>query len=755
VNVFLSFIFLGILSTLADACVLNGSPYQLASDTVRWSLKLSGGETCIRGVRFNNVAVDKLRVVSGPQTGHVTLLGSGFSYEAATDFQGSDSFSLMVSGATNKIPGSSTIEVEVSVTRASELRTAIPPSIAHPSPRSPTGSATSSPPPPPPPGQAAAPANAAVTHPFTITVSTGSVQGPGPSQALFSSPYYQCVTNYYVATNGSNSNDGKAPVTVSGHGPWLTLAHANFSLPTGGAAAGSCINVAPGTYAAGVSITAGGNAATAIGYVVYRCATLNGCTINDHGNNVGHSAFGFGANYAMVDGFVLNGGNGTSAYTVGVGSGCQSGACGYGGSDTVLGHHHLWVLNNIISGYGQGGIQLNQGEYIYAIHNKIYNNSHDCQTGAQGSNISIYLPIATPSYTPTADDQNNPVTGNTGDHFHQFIMWNALYNSYVCTSGTGDTDGNGIILDDWYGDQFGSCVSGISPAKGGCAYLGGGLVAFNVSYNNGGGGVHVFSGQFVTVANNDVFNNAIDSHTTGTFHANMDENGSYAINFVNNVSHQSCILTGALADTQSAMGVYGTGGKGYGLASTTLSAAITTTTATSVTVTSNAKFPGGGSSTTPWNGDYTLPGGNEIMIGGEIMQVTAGWGTNTWTVTRGFNGTTAATHSKGETVRWIQSYYTNNITQIDSGGCSEIDQENSPNNTYYSATANKKATSTGWIDVGNTSYGTDATPPVGANFALQGGSAAIGYGTIAAPFNFLPSTAVDAGACHHSLATCP
>jgi Pectate lyase superfamily protein len=121
-NVLLSVIFLAIPSTFADACVLNGPRYQLASDTVHWSLELSDGETCLRGVRFNNVVVDKLMVVSAPQTGHVTLQGTGFSYKAMSDFQGRDFFSLMVSGATNKVPGSSTIEVDVSVSKAGESR---------------------------------------------------------------------------------------------------------------------------------------------------------------------------------------------------------------------------------------------------------------------------------------------------------------------------------------------------------------------------------------------------------------------------------------------------------------------------------------------------------------------------------------------------------------------------------------------------------------------------------------------------------
>ena len=63
---------------------------------------------------------------------------------------------------------------------------------------------------------------------------------------------------------------------------------------------------------------------------------------------------------------------------------------------------------------------------------------------------------------------------------------------------------------------------------------------------------------------------------------------------------------------------------------TTLSAAITTTSATSITVTSATGFPS--------SGNYY------ILIDQEIMLVTAGQGTTTWTVTRAQLSTTAATH---------------------------------------------------------------------------------------------------------------
>lgn len=70
--------------------------------------------------------------------------------------------------------------------------------------------------------------------------------------------------------------------------------------------------------------------------------------------------------------------------------------------------------------------------------------------------------------------------------------------------------------------------------------------------------------------------------------------------------------------------------------STTLSAAITTTGATSISVTSASGFPG--------SGNYA------IQIDSEVLLVTGGQGTTTWTVTRGYNGSAAATHSNGATV---------------------------------------------------------------------------------------------------------
>ena len=71
-------------------------------------------------------------------------------------------------------------------------------------------------------------------------------------------------------------------------------------------------------------------------------------------------------------------------------------------------------------------------------------------------------------------------------------------------------------------------------------------------------------------------------------------------------------------------------------ASTTLSAAISSTSASSISVTSASGFPG--------SGTYY------VQIDGDVLGVTGSQATTTWTVTRGQNGSTAATHSSGATV---------------------------------------------------------------------------------------------------------
>jgi hypothetical protein len=71
-------------------------------------------------------------------------------------------------------------------------------------------------------------------------------------------------------------------------------------------------------------------------------------------------------------------------------------------------------------------------------------------------------------------------------------------------------------------------------------------------------------------------------------------------------------------------------------ASTTLNSAVTAA-QTSLTVASSSGFP---------SSEF------KIRIDDEVMTVTGGYGTTSWTVTRGVNGTTAASHASSQTVLW-------------------------------------------------------------------------------------------------------
>src|SRR5262249_50047752 len=94
--------------------------------------------------------------------------------------------------------------------------------------------------------------NSSCSAPVQSSTSNNPPTGPevpGPSQALFNQPFYTCLRNFYVATNGSDANDGSSPST-----PWATIQHADTASRTGG----DCINVAPGTYQQKVLIQHGG-----------------------------------------------------------------------------------------------------------------------------------------------------------------------------------------------------------------------------------------------------------------------------------------------------------------------------------------------------------------------------------------------------------------------------------------------------------------------------------------------------------------
>ena len=351
---------------------------------------------------------------------------------------------------------------------------------------------------------------------------SSAAETPGPSLVLYHHPWYRCTHNYYVAVNGDDRNNGTSPAT-----PWATIKHADSSSLSGG----DCVNVAPGIYRQNVLIQHGGSAPTATGYVVYRCSsgppTIGGssnCHVLAPGG--GH-LWGFrnAGNFVVVDGFELDGNN--ALKPDGIADACIASddeTYGLGASSYQAGasSHHIWILNNIIHHCNLGGVSFNGKEWVYAIHNTVYHNSW--QSGYQGSGISYVVqqcieagapncytssiagtPQSDYSYVPSGNDKAafDPVAG-VYTPFHDVVAWNVVYNNRINYNNPvpcrAHTDGNGIIMDTF-----------LDRVSLKLRYPYQTLVMNNISFYNGGRGIHVFAASNVTVANNTVFNNNTDT----------------------------------------------------------------------------------------------------------------------------------------------------------------------------------------------------------------------------------------------------
>jgi hypothetical protein len=244
--------------------------------------------------------------------------------------------------------------------------------------------------------------------------------------------------------------------------------------------------------------------------------------------------------------------------------------------------------------------------------------------------------------------------------FHIVVEYNVTYNNGLTQCGNAsspyDTDGNGIIFDTNAG--FGGNTTNYTAPM---------LAAFNVSYNNGGGGVHVFSSSNVTIANNTCYNNYLDPANSGSARGCIDDIAGSGVNFINNIA---VAIPATVSSCQYNTVPYA-----------------------------------------QWN--------NSILAGPQ-------------------SGQAADTFS-------------NNLTDTIGVSC-QGEVAVFPPDSSYPVPPNIESTNPEWVNVGTTSVGTETTPPVGSNFALQAGSKAIGAG-LTEPY--LPPSSVDLGACASSLTTCP
>jgi Bacterial Ig domain len=94
-------------------CLHRPEPFALSQDTVNWSMTIVPGGDCIQGLRWSYMQIENVAIASAPRNGKVVLVGPGFRYYADPEFQGSDSFTVTVSGKNRKSSGNSTLQIEI------------------------------------------------------------------------------------------------------------------------------------------------------------------------------------------------------------------------------------------------------------------------------------------------------------------------------------------------------------------------------------------------------------------------------------------------------------------------------------------------------------------------------------------------------------------------------------------------------------------------------------------------------------------
>ena len=109
--------------------------------------------------------------------------------------------------------------------------------------------------------------------------------------------------------------------------------------------------------------------------------------------------------------------------------------------------NHITIRNCIITNAPSSGIQANGSDNILIENNTVFKNALK-EDGNNGSGISVYEPKASPSEAEADDNEWGIVVRNN-------YLWqnNCLY---PCPGFSFQTDGNGIIIDDYRWSQNGS-----------------------------------------------------------------------------------------------------------------------------------------------------------------------------------------------------------------------------------------------------------------------------------------------------------
>ncbi len=146
---------------------------------------------------------------------------------------------------------------------------------------------------------------------------------------------------------------------------------------------------------------------------------------------------------------------------------------------------HITIIGNRAHDSGGAGIGVSGADYVTVSNNTVFNNAFNT-TSYCASGILLYQLRNTDNSTAI----KNYVTNNL-----------VYANSNTPGGSCGDSDGNGIIVDDAWNSQNNSPYG---------VYPGATLIANNVVFKNGGRGIHIYRSNNTFVVNNTLYENNQD-----------------------------------------------------------------------------------------------------------------------------------------------------------------------------------------------------------------------------------------------------
>jgi hypothetical protein len=299
---------------------------------------------------------------------------------------------------------------------------------------------------------------------------------------------------YYVSANGRDSNSG-----LSSTSAFKTIqTAANLTNP------GDTVLMMNGLYP-GVEIDRSGKANA---WITYKAYPKHHPKIQLQKNSWNGVLIHHGASYIEINGLEIIGNNPSITLDYAVSQMKNSlnpltsgnGISIEGRAEHSTGHpHHIRILYNQVHDCGGGGISAIETDYVTIDGNQVFNNAWYSPYGQSG--ISLL--------------HNWRFDRHTG--YKMSIVNNKIYNNrqYIPWLVTGKiTDGNGVIIDDTRNTYNSNSTLGAYPGRT--------LVENNITYKNGGSGIHTYNSDHVDIIRNTAYlNNQSPEINEGQIFANM------------------------------------------------------------------------------------------------------------------------------------------------------------------------------------------------------------------------------------------